>query len=228
MGRRAIVGALLCSLVMALAAGPADAAGTHDARQVAQAKKGLLVLSDMPKGWTSSKSSDSTPPTPGAAQLASCLGVPIGVINDVPPTAYSPEFASKNSLESVDDNVSVYPSAQAARTDFAAFAGSKAPACLSANLNGPSKTGLESSFGAGVSIGTIDVTRTPAADYAPHTTNITIFFPVTTNGATHNVESTEIVFVKGSEEQTVTTYSFQPPFPTSLARQLTKVADARI
>ena len=82
-------------------------------------------------------------------------------------------------------------------------------------------------FGGAV-VGTIDVTRTPAAYYAPHTSNVTFYFPVTTQGETLNIESTEVTFVRGRVEQDVTLVSVQTPFPTALARRLTTVADGRL
>jgi hypothetical protein len=216
---------LVAGLTMGLLLGTAGRVGADNGpkTQISTAKKSLLLLSDMPKGWTSSGSSGNNSPTPGAAQLAHCLGIPVSAITDTPPTAYS-----KNDLQSVYDMVSIFPSTKAARADIASEANPKAPGCLKANLNGPSKKQLASSFGSKAVVGTIDVTRTPASYYAPHTTNLTIYFPVTTQGETLNIETAEVTFVRGREEQDVTLVSVQAPFPTALARRLTTVADGRL
>jgi len=213
--------------VGALSAGSALPAAAHGALP-AKAKKALLVLSDFPKGWTSAKSDNNNSSFPGAAQLASCIGIPASTVNDNPPTVYSPTFSSKNSVESVQDNVSVYASAKAARADYESIANSKTPACLTTVLNGAAKKALQSGFGSGGTIGNVLVSRTPAGDYAPHTANFTAFIPFTSKGETLNLELTVVDYVKGTYEQTVTLTSIEDPFPTSLARHVTGVADGRI
>ena len=80
----------------------------------------------------------------------------------------------------------------------------------------------------GTGVGNVTVTRTPASDYAPHSTNVTMFLPITTKGVTINVELVLVDYVKGREEQTVALSAFQSTFPTALARHLTTVADGRI
>jgi hypothetical protein len=211
-------------VTLVLPAGVAQAS----AHQLAQAKKSLLLLKDMPKGWTSSKSSNNNSPIPGSQQLAACLGVPASQVNDNPPTVYSPDFNSKNQLETVDDNVSVFSSDKAARSDFATATNPKAPSCMSATFNGAAKSGLDASFPAGSTVGNITVTRTPSSDYAPHSANVTLFFPVTVKGVTLNVEITEVGYLKGDEEQTLTLTSIETPFPTALAKRLTTVAANRL
>ncbi len=196
--------------------------------KIGNAKSALLVLSDMPRGWTSTKSSNGNSAFPGAAQLASCIGVPTSVITDNPPGASSPDFNSKNQQLIVDDSVSIYPSAKAAQADFSSLADAKTPSCLTAALNGPAKSALETSFGSGTSVGTVNVTRTPGADYAPDSANFTMFLPVTSNGSTVNLEITVVDFVRGRDEQTVTLTSLDTQFPTSLARHLTTVAVDRL
>ena len=48
---------------------------------------------------------------------------------------------------------------------------------------------FDAQIGSGLSVGNVTVTRTPESDYAPHTTNFTMYFPVTTKGVTVNVDS---------------------------------------
>jgi hypothetical protein len=222
---------LVGALVMAVPAGKAGAASAASAAtpaQLAAAKKSLLVLSDMPKGWTSTKSSSDNSAIPGSAQMARCLGVPVSRITDSPPAANSREFDSKNGLLTVNDTVEVFPSAKAAQADLATDKNKKAPQCLSANFNGASKALLQSQFGSGATVGSITVARNPVTYYAPHTTNITLFLPVTQQGQTINLTISEVAFVKGAEEQTVTLTSAQSLFPVSLSRSLTALVVGRL
>jgi len=223
----AVSASLIGGVVMAIPTGRAGAASPHSVVQTAAAKS-LLVLSDMPSGWTSTKSSNDNSPIPGSAQIAHCLGVPVSHITYNPPMVNSREFDSKNGLLSVDDSVSVFPSAKAARADIKTDEKENSTACLSANFNGPSKAALEKQLGSGVTVGSIKVARNPASYYGPHTTNLTLFLPVTRQGETINITISEVVFVKGQEEQTVTLTSAQVPFPTSLSQRLTALADSRL
>jgi hypothetical protein len=223
---KSIIAGLLAALAIFFFEGTAGAAKPNDAPQLSKAKKSLLVLADMPKGWTSSKASNSNSPFPGAAQLASCIGVPASVITYNAPSVSSPDFDSKNQLLNVDDSVQVYRSSKAAQADFASLANAKTPSCMTADLNGPGRAEFDAQIGGGV--GNVTVTRTPASDFAPHSTNFTMFLPVTTEGVTINVELILVDYVKGREEQTVVLSAFQSTFPTSLARHLTTVADGRI
>ncbi len=215
-------------LAMGMLAGAIDAASAHSAPPPGQAKKALLVLSDLPSGWTSTKSSSNNSSFPGAAQLARCLGVPTRIITENPPTANSPEFDSANQLQSVNDSVSIYPSVKAARVDFASLANPKTPSCLTQVLNGSARAALQSQFGSGARVGNILVSRSPATEFAQGSANFTAFMPITSHGVTINLELTVVDFVKGRDEQTVVLTSAQSPFPTSLARHLTTVALARL
>ena len=157
--RTCIAACLTGGLAMGMLAGTTVAASAHTAPLFGQAKKDLFVLSDMPSGWTSTKSSNNNSSFPGAVQLASCLGVPTSVIFDNPPSANSPDFDSKNHLQTVSDSVWIYPSVTAAQVDFASLADSKTPSCLTQVLNGSGRPALESQLGSGASVGNILVSR---------------------------------------------------------------------
>jgi hypothetical protein len=204
------------------------AGATTNSPTLSQAKKDLLVLKDMPKGWTSSPAGKNNNTTPGAAQLASCMGIPVSVIKADPPTVYSRNFSSKDQQLTVQDNVSIYPSAKAAQADFDTFSNPKTPACLTAHSNGPGRAQMESETGAGKGLGTVDVSREPAANFASHTSNYVMFFPINSSENTLNVQFTVVDFVKGNEEQTVGFTSFDSQFPASLSRRLTSLADGRL
>jgi hypothetical protein len=205
-------------------------AGTAGATtpSLAQARKDLLVLGDFPKGWTASKSSNSNSPLPEVTTLAHCLGVSTAVLTTIPPTVYSKEFSDKKLQLSVDDNVSVYKSAAAAQADFGTFTNAKTPSCYTTYMNGPGKAALTAGAPSGTTVGTILVTKTPTSYYAPGTANYTMFFPITSSGQTINAEVTEVDYIKGNEEQTMTFNAYQTTFPTSLSKQLAQTAVGRL
>ena len=198
-------------LVAATAAGAAGLSNTKS--EVAHAKKHLLVLSDLPAGWTSTPSSNDNSSIPGAAQLAACVGVPTKVIDDNPPSANSLDFQSANKLMTVSDSIAVSPSVTSAKADYNSLANAKTPRCLTTVLNGATKATLVSAFGAGATIGTIQVTRSPNADFAGHQANFTAYLPVTVGEQTLNVELTVVDYLKGTANETVTFTSIQSPFP---------------
>jgi len=223
--RRALGPAIVVALVtFGLSVGPAAASSSASA----QAKKGLLKLSDMPAGWTAAKSSDDNGAIPGATQLAKCLGVPRKVIIGTPPSATSEQFTSKDDLEDASDNVTIYKSVSAARADFNSFATPKTPSCLTTVFNGPAKKQLTGEFGSGATVGAVQVSRSPASAFGPGTANAVIFFPVTMKGVTLNVELILTDYVNGTSEQSVQFIGIQSPVPTSLTKHLTSVADSRI
>jgi hypothetical protein len=225
---KSVLAGVLGLLAVVVCEGTASAAKTSASPQLPKAKKSLLVLSDMPKGWTSSKIGNSNSPFPGAAQLAACIGVPTSVITYNAPSVNSPDFDSKSKLLSVGDSVQIYQSAKAAQADFSSIANAKTPRCMTSDLNGPGKAAFDEQIGGGPGVGNVTVTRTPKSDYAPHTTNFTMYFPITTKGVTVNVELVFVDYVKGRVEQSVALSAFQSTFPASLARHLTTVADGRI
>jgi hypothetical protein len=227
--QRAVLGLWLSGgLATAMLAVTPGAAMANPSSSLAQAKKALLVTSDLPSGWTSTKSSDDNSSFPGAAQLATCLGISSSIISDNPPTVNSPEFDSKSQLESVNDSVSVYSTAKGAQADHASLTNPKTPSCLTQSFNGSARSALESELGSGETLGTILVSRSPASEFAPGSANFTAFIPITAHGVTLNLELVVVDYVKGRDEQTVVFTSLQNPFPASLARHLTTVALQRL
>ncbi len=212
-----------------MCAGSTGATNPQTRAELAQAKKALLVLGDMPKTWTASASHGGNALTANGAQLARCLGVSLNEVNDNPPTVSSKAFNSKEDLQTVQDSIEVFPTAQAAEADLAVASNAKAPKCFTANFNSQAaKRQLASAFGSGTTIGNLVVTRTPSSDYGAGTVNITIYMPITTQGTALNLEYAEVGFVKGNEEQRLTLSSIQTPFPASLSRRLTTLAKARL
>ena len=225
---RSVLGLLLSGgLAIAIFTATPDMAVASSSSSLGQAKKALLVASDLPAGGPR-RGHPATTHRSQEDQLAQCLGIPTSIITDNPPTVNSPEFDSKNQLQSVNDSVEVYPSAKAAKADHASLSNPKTPACLTQGLNGAARSDLESQFGSGASLGKILVSRSPASEFAPGSANFTAFLPVTTHGVTLNLELTVDDYVKGRTEQTVVFTSVQSPFPSSLAKHVTTAALGRL
>jgi hypothetical protein len=165
---------------------------------------------------------------PGAAQIASCIGVPRRVITRNPPNVNSPEFDAPNQLLAVDDTVSIYPSAHAATTDFTSLANPKTPGCLARVVNGSARATIEKSFGAASLVGPIRVTRTASRYFAPGSANFTMTMELKEKGVQLMLTATLVDYVKGNEEQTLTLISVESGFPAALAMQLTQDAKSRL
>jgi hypothetical protein len=135
---RAFVACALPGLILGLNVWTSGVAGASHAAKVAQAKKGLLVLSDLPEGWTSSNASSGNGEFPGWKQLATCIGVPVSEVNDNPPSA-ARDFNSPEGYFSVNDEVDDHVCAKEARESFASLSNPKTPGCLTTLLNGVDK-----------------------------------------------------------------------------------------
>ena len=205
-------------------------AGASTASTKAQAKKLLLGLSDMPKGWKKEKggSGGGSSSLPGATQLASCIGVPSSLINSNPPEVDSPYYENKSGSLEVQDSVSIFASAKAASEQFDALANAKTPACMTSLMNGAFKAQIIGSAGKGATVGTITVTRADTAGFAPGSTGLVMALPITVQGITVNASLTAVYYIKGKLGQQIDFNSYGPVFPTSLAESLSATALHRL
>jgi hypothetical protein len=205
-------------------------AGASPASDRAQAKKMLLVLSDMPKGWKTEKGSGGGGSSnfPGATQLASCIGVPSGLLTSNPPEADSPYFENKGGSLEVQDSVSVFSSAKTATSELGAMSNAKTPACMTTIMNGAFKTKIAASAGKGATLGTITVTRVNSADFGPGTTGLVMSLPISEQGISITAKITAVYFFKGKYGQQIDFNSYGPAFPTSVAKTLTATASHRL
>ncbi len=200
-----------------------------------QAKKHLLVLSDMPKGWKAEKgstvSTSNGPLTgfPGAPQLAGCVGVPPSVFTASPPQATSPYFENADGALEVQDSVSVFTSVNDANAAYAAIESSKLAPCLIPIVNtGSFKSQALAGTPKGTTIGNVTVTEINPAHYGTNTAGVAIAIPATTNGISISIDITTVFFVKGRLTQEITFNSYTSAFPMSLAQHLTSVAERRL
>jgi hypothetical protein len=221
--------------VILLAAGLAlgtqvTGAGASTASNKAQAKKLLLVLADMPKGWKKEKGSGGSGSSslPGATLLASCIGVPSTLISSNPPEVDSPYYENKSGSLEVQDSVSIFPSAKAASEAFDALANTKTPACMSTLMNGSFKAQIIGSAGKGATVGTITVTRADTAGFAPGSTGLVVSLPITVQGISVDASLTSVYYIKGKLGQQIDFNSYGPVFPTSLAESLSATALHRL
>jgi hypothetical protein len=205
-------------------------AGASTASNKAQAKKLLLVLADMPKGWKKEKGSGGSGSSslPGATLLASCIGVPSTLISSNPPEVDSPYYENKSGSLEVQDSVSIFPSAKAASEAFDAMANTKTPACMTTIMNGSFKAQIIGSAGKGATVGTITVTRADTAGFAPGSTGLVMSLPITVQGISVDASLTAVYYVKGKLGQQIDFNSYGPVFPTSLAESLSATALHRL
>jgi hypothetical protein len=113
------------------------------AAEKAQAKKDLLVLSDFPHGWSSTRNSDFTSTTniAGDQQFARCLGVSAASIEFNPPQVDSPSFTDLSSKVFGDDAIMVFRSAALAHEEYAELTNPKIPSCLTSAAANQATTG---------------------------------------------------------------------------------------
>jgi hypothetical protein len=217
-------------LLVGVMAATSGSAGASAASQKAQAKKHLLVLSDMPKAWKTEKgnASSGNGKFPGASQLASCIGVSPSLISSNPPEADSPYFENKGGSLEVQDSVSVFPSVKNAKAEYAAIANAKTPTCMATLMNGPFKAQIVAAAGKGATIGTITATAIDPSSYGPHTTGFTLSVPISVQGASITAQLTSVYFIKGALGQQIDFNAYGPPFTSASTQHLTSVALGRL
>lgn len=219
-----VAAGLLAGAVLAI---PAGAGASTNARELAQAHKALLVLSNMPAGWRTTKNTN-TNNNVGATQLARCIGVATALIAENPPSVNSPQFQDKQDLLMVTDNVTVFPTAANAAAEYSIATDAKTPACMTQLASGPLKTRLFGKTPKGVSIGTPLVSPVAPSAFGPGTAGYSLSVPITTHGEVVNVTVTQLFSVKGRFGQEVTCTALGEPFSISLEKHLVTVGAARL
>jgi hypothetical protein len=218
-------------LVVSLLAGSTGVAGASQASKVAQAKKGLFVLSDMPKGWVTEKGSTITEGGnnnfPGSSQLAKCIGVAPSLIKANPPSATSPYFENKAETQEVQDSVTVFPSAKNAMANYNAMANPKTPACLVPLFTAAFKKQFASKAGEGSTVGTVTVTGLNPSAYPKHTAGFTVSLPVTQQGLVVTSRFTSVFYIQGTLGQEIDLNGYGLPFPKALSSHFIAIASKR-
>jgi hypothetical protein len=193
------------------------------AADLALAKRSLVVLGDLPSGWTASgeiSSGGGSGSNVPLAEIATCLGVPASEIQENEPTENSPTFNDPTKSASVDDQVEVFPSATAAGIDFSTFANPKAPKCVAGILATLVKQGTQNN--GGTKIGTITATRESFPDVGDHSGAIQLEVPVLPGDT--SVFFTIAVITRGPLETTLALSSTGTPFSAAVAQQVAHAA----
>jgi hypothetical protein len=165
------------------------------ATAIARARKVLIVKSDFPAGWTTS-ASDNSNDTPGNAQVAACLGVPVSVVNYDPPSAYSPNFNYASTDASVNDDVSVFPNEKTLTEQYSLFSSARTPACFAYAFNTPSvKTALEKQIGSGAVFGTATAKWLPKPNIGDQVSVLQLRVPFTTHAKSFVITLTMVTMV---------------------------------
>jgi hypothetical protein len=214
---------MLALALLASVATQAEASSSGSA-SLAQARKDLLVLADMPSGWTSTKNPNTDSNTVGAAQLARCVGVAASLISENPPSVNSPQFQNSDGTLIVADNMTVFPSVKNAASEDATVANPKLPRCMTVLATGPLKSKFFGKVPKGTTLGTPLVSAVAPSAFGPGIVGYSMSVPVTSQGATTNLTVTQLVAVKGRLGHQVTFTSIGAPFSPALEQRIMTVA----
>ena len=195
--------------------------------QLAQARKALLVLSDMPSGWSTTKAPNNPYSTTGDAQIAHCIGVAESLISENPPSVNSPEFENRGGALTVNDNVTVFPSAKNALAELGTVANEKMAGCMTALAQGPLKNKLLGKPPAGVTYGTPLVSATDRNTF-PFTAGYSMSVPALSHGTTVNITVTQLFAVKGRLGQQMVFTSIGSSFPIATMQHISADAVQRL
>ena len=218
------LGALAGTIALGAPAGAATRSGSSE---LAQARKALLVLSDMPAGWESTKAPNNPNSNVGDSQLAHCMGVAVSLITENPPSVNSPQFEDKGGSLTVNDNVTVFPSAKNALAELGTVANKKTPGCMTALSQGPLKNKLFGTPPKGVTYGTPLVSATDPGAF-PFTAGYSMSVPAISHGSTVNITVTQLFAIKGRLGQQIVFTSIGAPFPIATEQHISAAAVQRL
>ncbi len=202
-------------------------AASSGSGQLAQAHKALLVLADMPAGWITTKTPSNPNSTVGDSQLAHCIGVAKSLLTEDPPSVNSPQFQNKTGTLTVNDNVTVFPSAKNAAAELATVANTKTAGCMTALASGPLKQKLFGKPPKGVTYGTALVSATDPIAF-PYTAGYSMSVPAVSHGVTVNITVTQLFAIKGRLGQQITFTSLGEPWSISAAQHISAAAIQRL
>ena len=236
--RRAVAGLIAGSFLVVAPLGllstgagasSSSASGSGHSASLTQARKDLLVLSDMPAGWTSTKNPNANNNSSlGDKQLAHCIGVSTSLIAENPPSVYSPQFQNSDGTLTVADNVAVFPSAKNATAEYAVGKNPKFPSCLTALASGPLKAKLFGKLPKGTTIGTPLVSPVAASAFGPGVDGYSLSVPVTAQGVTTQRDGHPARHDQGPPWASGHLHVGGHPFSLAVEQQIMKVAAARL
>jgi hypothetical protein len=195
--------------------------------EIAQARKALLVLSDMPGGWESTKAPNNPNTTIGDTELAHCIGVSTSLISENPPSVNSPQFQNRSGSLTVNDTVTVFPSAKNALAELGTVGKQKTPGCMTSLAQGPLKNKLFGKPPKGVTYGTPLVSATDPTAF-PFMAGYSMSVPALSHGVTVNITVTQLFAVKGRLGQQIVFTSIGPSFSIAMEQHIAAAAVIRL
>jgi hypothetical protein len=226
----AVLGTVVCGILVVV--GPLSDAGASRSAATADAKKDLIVRSDMPKGWSTEAGTANTQngAFPAGAALAQCLGESAGFPAEGPPEVDSPYYQNGDGSLEVQDSITVFTSAAQARSSFSALANPKFSGCFAPLLNSYLSSSNPPNGG---KIGTVTVSAPLGSQFGPRTNGYLSTASITAAGVKAMMNQTLVYFVRGKLGQQLifTLYSnpgSSPGFPPSVIRHLVRVAQGRL
>jgi hypothetical protein len=222
------VAALALTACSSSSGGTPAATKATKAADLALARKGLVVVGDLPSGWTatgavtSGGNSGNGVPT---SKIAACLGVAKSEINNSEPTENSPTFNGPQGA-AIDDEVEAFPNTAKAKVDFSTFSNAKTPGCVTTVL-GPLLRQSAQKGSPGTTVGTITATREPFAGVGDNSGEIELHVPISVSGTAPTTLSLDIdlvVITQGRLESTLSFDSQDAPLDQALVHQTAAAA----
>ena len=226
-----LAGTMACALTWATACWSAPGAAAGQPVTGAQAKTHLLVLSDLPKGWSTERGTANTQNAayPAGSTYIACLGAGAGLPEAVPPEVDSPYFQNKDGSQEVQDAISSFKTSAAAHSSFAALANPAFAACASSALNAYMKSNPPQ----GATIGTLTVGPPLGTKFGAHTNGFELTGPITSQGQTVDMTTTTVFFIRGTLGQQLTFTEYGPggsgtAFPPAEIRHMITTAERKL
>jgi hypothetical protein len=196
----------------------------------AGAQANLLKLSDLPTGWTTDNSDQSSGGAdgPSDAAMASCLGVPVAQINTATDSTDSPTFAAPGGGMTAQESIGVFESAPAANADLSIAANPKAPGCLTKLLAPMLRQDGGQNLPHGATIGAVTTKIAAIGGFGVPMTAIDMVMPVNVGQVSVPVHLTIWSFVVGRQEASVTETWPGNELPAPLGRSLLETLIQRL
>ena len=226
-------------LTVAIQGLPALANSSSRKNEVAVARKALIVLSDFPKGWSTSPSGGNSngsagnaESNAGVAQAVACLGIPKSALNYNAPAADSPYF-NENALGlSVSDEVDIFSTSKIAAEFFNIYGSSRSVGCFQRVFRSTAmEKFLAGGIGRGATVGATKVIRFPKPVAGNESAAMEELVPFTYKGISSTVVVVTVVIMSKSKSKgAMLTFSnpIESPFATSLAVHLETVTANRL
>ena len=235
-------GAAVVALSVAIGAAAAAPAGASTvskrarAQDVRLAAKMILTPSAFPGiGWSESNrqvSNGAWPTGAAGAAFAACVGIPQSLLTVDPPDALSPVYQESVSGISVDEEVQVFATAQAAAADIGVSANPKTPGCehqlLTSSYGATFTQGLAQAVGTGSAVGTVTVTALPKPPGGQESAAYRITVPIIDGAQQVTFSIDNVTIGRGRLEAGLSLLSTTGTFPAKLAAHLEAVAAATL